>query len=120
LIVRRFAFDPAPENDQQDSRGPRASRAAPGAKASRRRARNSGRAVSFGRHDARARVAGCSAHRTEEFAMTFSRTARIVGLLLALAAPVLAACNTMEGAGKDIERGGEKLQDSANHTKQKM
>ena len=52
--------------------------------------------------------------------MKFSRTAQIVGLLLALAAPVLSACNTMEGAGKDIERGGEKLQDSANSTKQKM
>ena len=25
----------------------------------------------------------------------------------------LSACNTMEGAGKDMERGGEKLQDSA-------
>jgi predicted small secreted protein len=27
---------------------------------------------------------------------------------------VLAGCNTMEGVGKDIERGGENLQDSAN------
>jgi predicted small secreted protein len=25
----------------------------------------------------------------------------------------MAGCNTMAGAGKDIERGGEKLQDSA-------
>lgn len=25
----------------------------------------------------------------------------------------LSACNTMEGAGKDIERGGEKVQDAA-------
>jgi predicted small secreted protein len=29
-------------------------------------------------------------------------------------------CNTMEGAGKDIERGGEKVQDSAKDTKNKM
>jgi entericidin B len=36
-------------------------------------------------------------------------------LLLALLALCLtfAACNTMEGAGKDIERGGEKIQDAA-------
>jgi predicted small secreted protein len=25
----------------------------------------------------------------------------------------LAGCNTMEGAGRDIERGGEKIQDAA-------
>lgn len=33
-------------------------------------------------------------------------------LLLALAAG-LAGCNTMEGAGEDIERGGEKIQEQA-------
>lgn len=26
---------------------------------------------------------------------------------------LLAGCNTMEGAGKDIERGGEKIQEQA-------
>lgn len=25
----------------------------------------------------------------------------------------MSACNTMEGAGKDVEKGGEKLQDAA-------
>jgi len=37
-------------------------------------------------------------------------------LLLALllgSSGLLAACNTVEGAGKDIERGGEKVQDAA-------
>jgi predicted small secreted protein len=34
-------------------------------------------------------------------------------LLAFLAAALLAGCNTMQGAGKDIERGGEKLQQSA-------
>lgn len=29
------------------------------------------------------------------------------------AAAVLAGCNTMEGAGEDIERGGEKIQEGA-------
>jgi predicted small secreted protein len=43
---------------------------------------------------------------------------RIVGLLLL--AGVLAGCNTMAGAGRDIERGGEKLQDQAKETQRKM
>lgn len=34
-------------------------------------------------------------------------------LALILAAAVLAGCNTMSGLGKDIERGGEMLQDAA-------
>jgi predicted small secreted protein len=32
----------------------------------------------------------------------------------------LTACNTMKGAGKDIERGGEKVQDAAGSTQKKM
>jgi len=38
---------------------------------------------------------------------------RKLSALLLVAYAVLAGCNTMAGAGKDIERGGEKLQDSA-------
>lgn len=34
-------------------------------------------------------------------------------LALLAAAFVMGGCNTIEGAGKDIERGGEKLQDAA-------
>jgi entericidin B len=41
-------------------------------------------------------------------------------LLAFLAAGLFAGCNTMQGAGKDIERGGEKLQQSAKDTKDKM
>ncbi|SAH81791.1 entericidin A anti-toxin [Bordetella ansorpii] len=37
---------------------------------------------------------------------------KLLAAVLAMAAMV-AGCNTMEGAGKDIERGGEKIQDSA-------
>lgn len=33
---------------------------------------------------------------------------------------LFAGCNTMEGVGKDVERGGEKLQDSAKDTKKNM
>ncbi|SOY72801.1 entericidin A/B family lipoprotein [Cupriavidus taiwanensis] len=41
--------------------------------------------------------------------------------LFALAGMLLATgCNTMAGAGKDIERGGEKVQGAAETTKQKM
>ena len=41
-------------------------------------------------------------------------------LALMFAAGVMTGCNTIEGAGKDIERGGEKLQGSAKDAKQKM
>jgi predicted small secreted protein len=34
-------------------------------------------------------------------------------LIAFLVAGLLTGCNTMRGAGQDIERGGEKLQDSA-------
>lgn len=33
---------------------------------------------------------------------------------------LLSACNTIEGAGQDIEAGGEKIQQSADHVKEKM
>ena len=45
---------------------------------------------------------------------------RQLTLLIALSLALLTGCNTMAGMGKDIERGGEKLQDSAESTKQKM
>jgi predicted small secreted protein len=45
---------------------------------------------------------------------------RIVALLMMLSFVVLAGCNTIEGAGKDLERGGEKLQGTAKDTKDKM
>ncbi|MCW7536661.1 entericidin A/B family lipoprotein [Aquabacterium sp. A7-Y] len=32
----------------------------------------------------------------------------------------LGACNTVQGVGEDVERGGEKLQDAAQDTKKKM
>ena len=35
-------------------------------------------------------------------------------IALLLAAWVLAGCNTMEGLGKDIQKGGEKLEKAAN------
>jgi predicted small secreted protein len=38
---------------------------------------------------------------------------RLGGLALAATLALLAACNTMQGLGQDIERGGQKLQDKA-------
>lgn len=41
-------------------------------------------------------------------------------LLMSSAFVVLAGCNTVAGAGKDIERGGEKVQDTARDVQEKM
>ena len=38
---------------------------------------------------------------------------KLIALLMALATLALAGCNTMSGVGKDLERGGEKIQDKA-------
>ena len=43
-----------------------------------------------------------------------------LSILALIAAFFLGGYNTFEGAGKDIERGGEKLQDTAKDVKQKM
>jgi predicted small secreted protein len=38
-------------------------------------------------------------------------------IMLMVLAGFIAGCNTMQGAGKDIERGGEKLQGAAERNK---
>ena len=38
---------------------------------------------------------------------------RIVAFVLLVVFGTLAGCNTMEGVGRDVERGGEKVQDAA-------
>jgi entericidin B len=45
---------------------------------------------------------------------------KVAALLMFAYLGMLAGCNTMEGAGKDIERGGEKMQDQAKDTKRNM
>lgn len=40
--------------------------------------------------------------------------------VIALTAVVLTGCNTMKGMGKDVERGGEKIQGAAATTQQQM
>ncbi len=44
----------------------------------------------------------------------------IAVIALIFAAGLMTGCNTIQGAGKDIERGGEKLQDSAKDARQRM
>lgn len=39
---------------------------------------------------------------------------KLVYVLLASSWLMLTACNTMSGAGKDIQKGGEAIEDSAN------
>jgi predicted small secreted protein len=43
---------------------------------------------------------------------------RILAILILLGA--VAGCNTVEGMGKDIERGGEATQDTARDVKNRM
>lgn len=48
----------------------------------------------------------------------------MAGIALILAAisssAFLSACNTMHGFGKDVERGGERVQDAADKTQKQM
>jgi predicted small secreted protein len=45
---------------------------------------------------------------------------RLITLMLMCAGLALAGCNTIAGVGKDIESGGEKVQDTARDVQQKM
>ena len=56
-------------------------------------------------------VTGCirAAHATEDEAMWH----RWLGLGATAAALLLTGCNTIEGAGKDLERGGQVIRDTA-------
>lgn len=51
--------------------------------------------------------------------MTMLRKMLVLMTLLA-AGGVLSACNTMSGAGKDIQAGGDAISDSAEKVKNKM
>ncbi len=43
-----------------------------------------------------------------------------IAALVALVVMALSGCNTMKGIGKDVERGGERVQDAAQSTQNKM
>ena len=38
---------------------------------------------------------------------------KVITLVALVSLPILAACNTVEGLGKDIQVGGEKIENSA-------
>ncbi|WP_148717298.1 entericidin A/B family lipoprotein [Chitinolyticbacter meiyuanensis] len=42
---------------------------------------------------------------------------RLIALLSLAVFTLLTACNTVHGVGKDIEKGGEKVQDAADKSK---
>ena len=44
----------------------------------------------------------------------------IYGFAALATALALSACNTIQGVGKDVETGGQKLQEEAKEAKQKM
>lgn len=44
--------------------------------------------------------------------MNKNLSAALIAAMTLLGASSLTACNTLEGAGKDVERAGEKIQDS--------
>ena len=44
----------------------------------------------------------------------------LLGLALMLASLSLAACNTMEGAGKDVQKGGQAIEEAAKDVKSKL
>ena len=45
---------------------------------------------------------------------------RLIALVLLGATVAFAGCNTIAGAGRDIERGGEKMQEGARDVQQDM
>jgi len=45
---------------------------------------------------------------------------KFVAILIMLGFGGLAGCNTMQGVGKDVERGGEKLQNQSKETQKRM
>lgn len=44
----------------------------------------------------------------------------LFAMLLSAVLVTLCGCNTIEGAGRDLERGGEKVQDTARDVKRGM
>lgn len=51
--------------------------------------------------------------------MTIKGSAQLITATL-LTAVVLTGCNTVKGLGKDVQRGGEKVTQTAEQTQQKM
>src|SRR5688572_20707873 len=46
-----------------------------------------------------------------------SHMKKLMAVLMVLAMGILAGCNTMEGVGKDVQRGGEKVEGAADRNR---
>jgi entericidin B len=77
---------------------------------------NSARSGALQRHP---NQRGAPQAQKENF-MTKAIKAVLLVVALSYSGLALTACNTMEGLGEDVERGGEKLQGAADSTKKKM
>jgi predicted small secreted protein len=65
-----------------------------------------------------ASVRGAAAHAGFQwFFIKESHMKKLMAVLMVLAMGILAGCNTFEGVGKDVQRGGEKVEDSANRNR---
>jgi entericidin B len=53
-------------------------------------------------------------------ANTKGTTMKMLAMLFLALSAMLTGCNTIEGAGRDIERGGEEVQDTARDVKRNM
>jgi entericidin B len=45
---------------------------------------------------------------------------KLIGLMMLLSAGLLIGCNTIQGAGQDIERGGEAVSEAAKEVQKSM
>jgi entericidin B len=61
-----------------------------------------------------------SRHAPNAISHLKERSMKTLCAALAVTCMFLAGCNTMAGAGKDIQTGGQKLENSADNAKQKM
>jgi len=62
-----------------------------------------------------AEVRSCSQRKPESLENPMKRLTALM-LLALFTVGTLSACNTMKGAGQDVQKVGEKVEDSANNT----
>lgn len=62
----------------------------------------------------------CHLHHKSVLNLQEGAMKTIFALLMSVVFAALSGCNTVAGAGKDLERGGEKVQDTARDVQQKM
>src|SRR5690606_23431316 len=65
-------------------------------------------------------ITGPALHASDSITTKGHVMKSLLTTLVFAAAALLAGCNTIEGAGRDIERGGEAVQDTARDVKREM